>query len=150
MHDARFERLTWGLGLAGLLPFLGTLAAAWLAPPFWQVLAMQAFLVYGAVILSFLGGVHWGLALGGGVAAAARHRRLAVAVLPSLVAWPALLIDARLGASCLAAGFLALRAYEAGPGASGLPGHYRRLRTLLTLVVVAGHLLLLLRLMRLA
>ncbi|ATJ81730.1 hypothetical protein BEI_0743 [Halomonas beimenensis] len=118
-----------------MLPFGGALAAAWLAPTFWQLLAIQAFLAYGALILSFLGGVHWGLALAHG-----QRHRLVAGILPSLVAWPSLLIDARLGAWILLVGFLALRAYEAGPGAPGLPAWYRRLRTRLTLVVAACHL----------
>lgn len=48
-----------GLGVAGLVPFVVTLPAAYLASPPGQALAIQAFLAYGAVILSFLGGVHW-------------------------------------------------------------------------------------------
>lgn len=151
MTDAVSAPLARRLGLAGLLPFVATLAAAWWAPPFWQVLAIQAFLAYGAVILSFLGGVHWGLALTAPrEAPRARRQRLLAGVLPSLVAWPAVLIDALLGAWLLAGGFVALRAFEAGPGAAGLPAWYRRLRTGLTLVVVACHLGLIARLLLLA
>ncbi|MDR9438642.1 MAG: DUF3429 domain-containing protein, partial [Halomonas sp.] len=56
---ASIPSLSLWLGLAGLLPFLFTAAAAWLAPVAWQVVSIQVFLYYSAVILSFLGGVQW-------------------------------------------------------------------------------------------
>ena len=34
-----------------------------MGPMVWQVMAIRAFLFYGAVILSFLGGVQWGVAM---------------------------------------------------------------------------------------
>ncbi|WP_016853691.1 DUF3429 domain-containing protein [Halomonas smyrnensis] len=139
-----------GLGVAGLVPFVVTLPAAYLASPPGQALAIQAFLAYGAVILSFLGGVHWGLALAGAGGPEPAGRRLVVGVLPSLVAWPALLLAPPAAAATLLAGFVALRLYEAGPGAAGLPGDYRRLRTRLTAVVAACHLALIARLLLLA
>ncbi|GEK74296.1 MULTISPECIES: DUF3429 domain-containing protein [Halomonas] len=141
---------TVGLGVAGLGPFLATLAAAFLAPPPGQALAIEAFLAYGSVILSFLGGVHWGLALVGAGGSEPAGRRLVVGVLPSLIAWPALLLDPPATAAMLLTGFVALRLYEAGPGAAGLPSDYRRLRTRLTAVVAACHLALIARLLLLA
>ncbi|MFC7474774.1 DUF3429 domain-containing protein [Dankookia sp. GCM10030260] len=61
--DQPLPRPTLWLGLAGLLPFLGTALLAWTAPPDWRGVALHALAAYGAVILSFLGAVHWGLAL---------------------------------------------------------------------------------------
>ena len=55
--------LAWGLGLAGLIPFVLTAAVQWLPQPGWRMLAAMALLGYGAVIVSFLGGIHWGLAM---------------------------------------------------------------------------------------
>lgn len=49
------------LGLAGVLPFAATALASLAAAP-WGDLALLALLAYGAVILSFLGGIEWGLA----------------------------------------------------------------------------------------
>lgn len=137
------------LGLAGLQPFVASLAAAWWSAPPWQDVAIQAFLGYAAVILSFLGGVHWGLAIATlAPGSVAFRRRLGMAVLPSLVAWPALLLEALPGAGLLAVGFVVLRTVEAGT--TGLPGWYRRLRSVLTLGVAACHLLLITRLLLLA
>jgi len=50
------------LGYAGLFPFFAAAAAALLGPPPWRGAALSALAAYGAVILSFLGAVHWGLA----------------------------------------------------------------------------------------
>ncbi|MEC8793030.1 MAG: DUF3429 domain-containing protein, partial [Pseudomonadota bacterium] len=52
-----------GLGAGGFLPFAAGAAALWWAPGTWQALAVASQLSYGAVILSFLGGILWGLAI---------------------------------------------------------------------------------------
>ncbi len=80
------------LGMAGLLPFWG-LALLLLRPQLapWDAVAGDlALATYAAIILSFLGGIRWGLAVAGaGRSDAAAH--YAISVVPSLVAW-ALLI----------------------------------------------------------
>lgn len=76
------------LGYAGVLPFAGLALAVLVIDGAWQDLAVRAFLAYGAVILSFLGGIRWG------AAARATHPRngeYVLAVLPSLWAWAFLL-----------------------------------------------------------
>ena len=99
------------LGLGGLLPFLATSIGLW-----WQddERFLQVGLLYGAVILSFLGGIQWGFALhakagegGGG--------RLVWSVVPSLVAWGAVLAPPIAGPPVLAAGVLAAWLYELRP-----------------------------------
>lgn len=145
---AAIPPLALWLGLAGLLPFLASVAAAWLAPVAWQAVAVRAFLGYGAVILSFLGGVQWGVAMcrerpGGG----AFGRRMLLAMVPSLVAWPALLLHPLAGAWVLAMGFALVRLHELSRGGGArLPGWYHSLRMPLTLVVLACHALLIWRL----
>lgn len=73
------------LGLAGLIPFwalaigLSMHGALAVAPP--QLDAALA--TYGAIIVSFLGGIRWGLA----VPAGDTGRNYLISVLPSLVAW---------------------------------------------------------------
>lgn len=143
------------LGLLGLVPFLicAYLASAWRGPADGQ--AMIALIAYGAVILSFLGGVHWGFALAeppaslAGVSPAPRrpdpaHRpRIGLGVLPSLVGWAALLIgvlgQAPVIALCvLIAGFLAANIGEHSAYRRGwVPGSYLWLRWALTIIVVA-------------
>jgi drug/metabolite transporter (DMT)-like permease len=55
--------VAWVYGVLGLIPFIGCAAAdiAGLAPnqDWWRL----ALLIYGAIILSFLGGARWGLEL---------------------------------------------------------------------------------------
>jgi hypothetical protein len=82
------------LGYAGLIPFVALAALAW-AMPEARAKAQFAQLAYAAVILSFLGAVHWGLAL----AANRRDPRPYVwGVIPSLSGWAALLLPYAIGA----------------------------------------------------
>ena len=74
------------LGFAGLIPFAGcALAVAFL--PEIKPEAADALLNYGAVILSFLGGIRWGFAVFEGDRAG--WIAYGVSVIPSLVAWVA-------------------------------------------------------------
>ena len=49
-----------GLGYAGLLPFYGFLAGAWLLSDWPGSVSVQGFVVYSLGILCFLGGTLWG------------------------------------------------------------------------------------------
>ncbi|TVP47212.1 MAG: DUF3429 domain-containing protein [Halomonas sp.] len=140
------ERSTaWYLGLAGLLPFIGGSALVWFGPIAWQVTAIYGFIYYSAVILSFLGGVHWGSALQ--VSRAGNIRRLLLAMVPSLIAWPALLFNVHTGLWVLLLGFLLIGGYDLSrEGREGFPSWYFKLRGLLTLVVVLLHIVVLFRL----
>ncbi len=132
------KRLAWSLGLAGLLPFMGSGLAAWLAPPAWQVSAIYGFTYYSAVILSFLGGIHWGSALQ--MPRADNPRRLILAMMPSLIAWPALLFNTVTGLWVLLAGFLLMGGYDISrEGREGFPKWYLILRCVLTVSVVMFH-----------
>lgn len=78
------------LGLGGLLPFVGLALALWLAPPDIRPLAGTALLAYGATICSFLGAIHWGLAMRDpGVPS---MPPLLWGVMPSLLGWLGLLL----------------------------------------------------------
>lgn len=84
--------LAQALGAGGLVPFVGLAIVLWLVPPdpgAWVALALVG---YGALIVSFLGGIHWGVAMARGRATTTGH--LAWGVAPSLLAWPALLMPA--------------------------------------------------------
>ena len=48
------------LGYAGLLPFAGLALCAYFGGGEMAALARQGLYLYGAIILSFLGGLHWG------------------------------------------------------------------------------------------
>ena len=77
------------LGYGGLLPFVG-LALAGAADSGGAPMWFSAMLAYGAVILSFVGALHWGIAMV--LPQAASHAALFVwSVVPSLLGWAALL-----------------------------------------------------------
>ena len=125
------------LGLAGLIPFIafGIYAVA-------QNDDRAAFglVAYGAVILAFLGGVHWGFALEEPNRRGERAR-LSLGVAPSLVGWVGLLLSTALavnaGLALILAGFIGTTALERRALQMGLmPPSYMRLRYMLSAIVV--------------
>ena len=99
------SRLAQGLGFAGLLPFVcGALVLAFGTWSDWQELAGQGMVAYGALIASFLGGIHWGLGMQGGPQA---DQRLAWGVAPSVLAWAAFFIPVGAGLIVVASVLLA-------------------------------------------
>ena len=127
------------LGCAGLLPFAAAAALAALGPQPWRGAALAALATYGAVILSFLGAVHWGLALKGPIEEAASvWPRLGLGVVPALVAWVALSLPVEQALLLLAAGVLATTAVETLAARRHLvPPDYLRLRWALSAGAVA-------------
>lgn len=78
------------LGYGGLLPFAVTAIGTLLDPVhrlFWQ----HALLTYGAIILSFVGALHWAFAMAESDPVVARARFI-WSVLPALAGWLALLL----------------------------------------------------------
>lgn len=128
---ARPPAIAW-LGYGGALPFVALAAATWWVPD-WRTLAYQALLGYGAVILSFVGALHWGVAMVAPAPAlsdAARTRAFAWSVVPALIAWVALLLPGTTGAWLAVGGFVAhyLQDLRLARQASILPAWYLRLR----------------------
>ena len=126
------------LGYGGLLPF-GAMAGLLVLGGVHSALWWTALLAYGAVILSFVGALHWGFALAMPGLGAAQRRGLYVwSVVPALVAWPAVLWAAPGASALLVVGFVMHwvqdRRLVAQGGAAALPAWYLPLRTQLTLV----------------
>lgn len=82
------------LGYAGLLPFVGGAALVWLVWPEAHPYTTLALSAYAAVIVSFLGGIHWGIAMREPAPPVALF---AWGVVPSLVAWVAVMMPASAG-----------------------------------------------------
>lgn len=80
------------LGYAGLVPFVLLAALLWMVRAELRAVVVTALVGYGAVIASFLGGVHWGIAGQLPPQNAALH--YVWGVLPSLLAWAALAMPA--------------------------------------------------------
>jgi hypothetical protein len=122
------------LGYGGLVPFVAAVLGIALLEGEPRAFAARALLAYGAVILSFLGAVHWGLLLARPASDA--PRRLLAGVLPALAGWVALLLPQRYGLALLVVSFGAFWLYEHRMlGARLLPVPYLGLRRNLTLGV---------------
>lgn len=130
---ARVPNAARGLGAAGLIPFVACSVAVIAGGPA-LALAWTALTGYAAVILAFMGAVHWGLAMRD---AAPSWVRLGGSVVPPLLAWVALLLPVRPGLLLMALGFTALFVADRMATERGLaPSWYPRLRLPLTAVVV--------------
>ena len=80
------------LGYAGLIPFILLAALMWLVDAELLPFVAIALSGYAATIVSFLGGVHWGIGFMKGEATPQFH--FVWGVVPSLIAWLALMMPA--------------------------------------------------------
>ena len=92
-----------GLGYSGLIPFVALALAIWLLEPTNRLRSVTALLAYGASILSFLGAIHWGLLMCHTTSHQSK-KLLVWGVIPSLLAWIALLLNPIAGLYLVAAG----------------------------------------------
>ena len=84
---------TWtarAIGYSGLIPFIGLSAMSVLWRDIHHSAVMFSLLGYGATIISFLGAIHWGLAMR---EEQPDHIAIIWGVIPSLVAWCSLIVD---------------------------------------------------------
>ncbi|KAI1260819.1 hypothetical protein F5Y18DRAFT_241950 [Xylariaceae sp. FL1019] len=152
---------SYWLGLAGTLPYLGTSLStvylSWVLNTQWP--SSSAFvnnimisqdsarellhtleslqLGYGAIIISFLGAIHWGLEYAEKTPDLARTRfRYGMGVMASVVAWPTLLMPVEFALTGQFAAFVALYFADARATVRGwAPSWYTMYRFALTAVV---------------
>lgn len=136
------------LGLAGLIPFAAGAVAIWSVEPRWSGVALIVQMAYAACILSFMGAVHWGLAMAGtgvtgpgpstgGSHAGMTWTRAGGSVIPPLLAWLSLIMAPLPGLILLILSFVGLfwadlKAIRLGQA----PTWYLPLRKTLTIGVV--------------
>jgi hypothetical protein len=65
-HPTHPPGVAWAYGLLGLLPFVAGAAGTLVTAGVLRALVQLGLLVYGGLILSFLGGGRWGLEIGRG------------------------------------------------------------------------------------
>ncbi|HQT38347.1 MAG TPA: DUF3429 domain-containing protein [Acidocella sp.] len=140
------------LTVAGLIPFLIT-GLVILFDPLQSPIATQVLVSYGAVILSFIGAVHWGFALRDtahpvqGVpltpaTLGAERQLLTFGVVPALIGWIALIAMIHFNAPAFAlflllVGFFITIVVETiGKGRGVVAGNYLALRWAVSIVVL--------------
>lgn len=123
------------LGYGGLLPFLFLALASLLAGHHAPMLS-DALFAYGAIILSFIGALHWGFAMTlSGLSDKQRTASFVWSVIPALLAWPAILFSPPLSGGVLIPGFLLHYWQDSRLNATtNLPLWYLPLRLRLTVV----------------
>ena len=134
--DATPPRHVAWLGYGGLVPFVGLAAA--------HLLGVQpratslALLAYGAVILSFVGALHWAFAMLLPQLAPARSAWMfAWSTVPALMAWCALLLEPRVGSVILVVAFALHYLQDRRLSAQAvLPAWYLPLRLRLSTVAI--------------
>jgi hypothetical protein len=118
---------------AGLVPLLLCLLGVALLPDFMaRELAQRIAIAYGAVVLAFVGAVHWGLALAGYLAWS--PVRIAGSILPAVVGAAATVLGGQRGLALLVVGFGFFWLYEHRKIGTELPAPYLSLRRNLSLV----------------
>ena len=140
------------LGILALAPFIGCGLAALGPDAATADHMLTALIAWGALILAFTGGLHWGLVLRepgteppvvpGSKPGIGRHTRIGLAVLPLIAGWLALLLPlvaaAWLALLLLIAAYIAVLAAEHYAARRFvLPSRYLWLRWGFTIVAVA-------------
>lgn len=132
LDDPQDLALIQTLGYAGLIPFVLLALLLWLVNAGLQAWVALALAAYAALIASFLGGIHWGIGWlaglhtgrdAGTVPPHAQRPHLLWGVVPSLLAWPGLLVPPFAGLAwlgfVLVLGYLADRMLYARSGLQG-------------------------------
>jgi|GEM_PF-31745 len=125
------------LGIGGLIPFIIGAAALWWVPGAWRADALRLLLLYSAVILSFVGAVHWGRALSQrNQSDSALWLPMSLSVVPALVAWGSFVLPPMQTIAAMLAAFIGQYFIDVSliRGERALVW-YRSLRRGLTLVV---------------
>jgi hypothetical protein len=99
------------LGGSSVLPLMISVCIVAVAPDAFGLPVVHIAIVYAAVILSFLGGMYWGMAsaiLAADPGAAAPYGILACSVVPALIGWVAVFLPSPIGPGVLAVTFVAV------------------------------------------
>ena len=121
------------LGYAGLIPFVIFSIASWIPLPLVDD-SVAILIAYAAVILTFIGAVHWGVVMSNSDDPHSMH--LLASVAPSLVGWIALLIPVMPALIVLLCGFIIHILYDCSMHKKLMfPEWYLPMRVRLTSVV---------------
>jgi hypothetical protein len=126
------------LGTGGLVPFVLLTGALYALPQANAAVLLFWLTAYATAILSFVGAIHWGIALAHpSMSDSDRSVFMTWSVVPALAAWVALLLPARTGILLMIATFIVHYAADRQLAQRFvLPAWYLKLRVALTGVAV--------------
>ena len=125
-----YPKLAKFIGFGGLIPFIGCAALMYIGNPGASIIALFTSAVYGAVILSFVGAVHWGLTM--------REDRSPYwyiwSITPAIMGWLAIVfLDIKISLLALTFAFALAWSVDRQAGLHGLiPLWYLQMRHILT------------------
>ena len=125
-----YPQLAKLIGFGGLVPFAGCAVLMYSDSPSASIVALFANAVYGAVILSFVGAVHWGLTMRGD-----RSPYWYIwSVLPAIMGWLAIvMLEIKISLLALAIAFTLAWSVDRQASLQGLiPAWYMQMRHILT------------------
>jgi len=133
------------LSYGGLLPFIAALFGFFLLDEPIRSFSIKAFITYAAVIIGFVGAVHWGFLLKAGDIAN-KKLLLSLSIIPGLIGWSALLVSEQLALIIFALLYPSVFIYEKLTSLKNmLPEWYMPMRfkltscvTLMVLVMILG------------
>lgn len=127
------EKIAKALGYAGLIPFVTFSIGCWIETSYLYH-TVYALITYAAIILSFMGAIHWGMAMS--KTDNKQNNHFIFSVIPALAAWFSLLIPEFFSLIILLMGFIFLISYDlAVEKSQGFPGWYIPMRIKLTFIV---------------
>lgn len=134
----RPPRLAIGIGIVGLVPFVTGSLGLWITPEAWRERVLEELLAYAAIILAFMGAIHWGLAMRADESSEKAPIQLGLSVIPPLLGWVALSLPVNFGLPVIFFAFAALYFADIWAVKHGLaPVWYPALRRPLSIVVIA-------------
>jgi hypothetical protein len=127
------------LGLAGVIPFLSFGVLPWFQS-YHATISLYALLAYGAVILSFVGALHWAFAMMASTISELRRNNIYLwSVIPALIGWISLLLPLSIGLLIVLLGFALHCVMDVKlVRAIQLPAWYLPLRFMLTMLASLG------------
>ncbi len=145
LRSIKISTLMVSIGLAGVIPFLALTVVVVLGFELFIGREVSFLLTYGAVILSFLGGIIWGQILSSFSLKSEKvglQKYLLISILPALISWVSLLIEPRFGLILLGICFGCLFFVDKKLKIINInPVWYFKLRRILTILVVSSLLL---------
>ncbi len=133
------------LSYGGLIPFIVALFGFFLLDEPIRSFSLNAFITYAAVIIGFVGAVHWGFLLKADDIVN-KNLLLSLSVLPGLIGWSALLLNQQLALIIFALSYPLVFIYEKVTSLKNIfPDWYMSMRvkltccvTLMVLVMILG------------